>query len=272
MQEKPRPWSTVSVVLGAGVLCLALVWAGLRWPPMESATAISANFPFETGPLPPVRGRTVHPLVELLKLVVAAMMGIVITAVHKRYHRGKPLSRSLEQAEVLLCVSGALMMIIIGDTLARAIGIAGAAGLIRFRTPVEDPKDSAILFLLLGLGMSSGLGAFAMAGLGTIFLCLFLVVLDRVGKQPPRPMVLALVASGPEFPTAHVQRILAAYQLPFQPREISTGGKEAMVTYQVALDPETPLEVLTEQLMSGGAAGLKSVTWEPPKKGKKAEE
>ena len=59
-----------------------------------------------------------------------------------------------------------MMMIIIGNSLARAFGIAGAAGIVRFRTPVDDPKDVTILFLLMGLGMATGLGAFAVAGLG----------------------------------------------------------------------------------------------------------
>ena len=47
----------------------------------------------------------------------------------------------------------------------------------KFRTPVEDPKDVTILFLLKGLGMSAGLGAFAVVGLGTAFLCGMLLVL-----------------------------------------------------------------------------------------------
>ena len=83
----------------------------------------------------------------------------------------------MEQAQTLLCVSGAMMMIIIGNSLARAFGIAGAASIIRFRTPVDDPKDVTILFLLMGLGMSTGLGALAVAGLGTAFLCITLLVL-----------------------------------------------------------------------------------------------
>ena len=81
----------------------------------------------------------------------------------------------MEQAQTLLCVSGAMMMIIIGNNLARAFGIAGAASIIRFRTPVDDPKDVTILFLLMGLGMSTGLGQFAVAGLGTAFLCVALL-------------------------------------------------------------------------------------------------
>ena len=106
---------------------------------------------------------------------------------------------------MLLCVSGALMMIIIGNSLARAFGIAGAASIIRFRTPVDDPKDVTILFLLMGLGMSTGLGAFAVAGLGTAFLCLTLVALEVMAKQQTRLMSVEIVADRPHVPV-HARR------------------------------------------------------------------
>src|ERR671925_329065 len=103
-------------------------------------------------------------------------------------------------AQILLCVSGAMMMVIIGDSLARAFGIAGAAGIIRFRTPVEDPKDVTILFLLMALGMACGLGAFAVAGLGAAFLCGFLVLLERTSERRPRAITVEIASEGREFP------------------------------------------------------------------------
>ena len=106
-----------------------------------------------------------------------------------------------------------MMMIIIGNSLARAFGIAGAASIIRFRTPVDDPKDVTILFLLMGLGMSSGLGAFAVAGLGTAFLCIALIALDRMSAQKARVMSVEIQASGREFPTAHVEDVFARNQM-----------------------------------------------------------
>jgi len=46
------------------------------------------------------------------------------------------------------------------------------------RTPIEDPKEITILFLLMGLGMLCGIGAFSVAGLATAFVAVFLVALD----------------------------------------------------------------------------------------------
>lgn len=204
---------------------------------------------------------------ELLKLIAAALIGLVVTRVHQACHRDKAMQSSMVQAQMLLAMSGALMMIIIGESLARAFGIAGAAAIIRFRTPVKDPKDAAILFLLMGLGMSAGLGAFAVAGLGTLFLCVLLLILDRITevRVKARAMLLELTAAGEQFPTAHVQAVLATHRAVFEPREV-THGSEPTMKYFVTLDPATSLEDLSSNLMNGGASGIKSVSWQKAKK------
>lgn len=262
------PWQTIRIGIAGAVLCGALVWSGLRWPVelVGVDVGVSTEFPAQAGSLPSVPRHVFQPFLELIKLVVAALIGLLVTAIHRPSYRDRPLSRSMEQAQTLLCVSGAMMMIIIGNSLARAFGIAGAASIIRFRTPVEDPKDVTILFLLMGLGMSSGLGAFAVAGLGTAFLCIFLLILDKVREQKPRAMMVEVLAEGREFPTDHVQGIFARNKIVFEPREISQGD-EVIVKYHAYLDPGTSLEDLSAQLMAEGKAGVKSVAWEHAKKG-----
>jgi uncharacterized protein DUF4956 len=246
-----------TVLAAASVFVLVLARnsvAGMGQNPVDLASGIDRD-----------SASAFSPLAEVLKLVVAAVVGAVVMAVHRRYPGDKPISRSLAQAQVLLCVAGALMMIIIGNSLARALGIAGGATIVRFRTPVEDPKDTTVLFLLLGLGMASGLGSFAVAGMGAAFLCLCLAVLDFVGERKQRTMILEMVASGSEFPTEYVSRLLAAYRIRCEPREVDA-GKKATVRYFCYLDADTPLQRLSEQLMDPEAGSLKSVVWETPKR------
>ncbi len=267
--DEPDRWATVLLVAFGAALCGFLVWFGLRWAHLLNPLAAPAVFPPAGGGAADAAAASprVHPLIELLKLVMAAAIGIVVTGVHKRTHREKPLPRSMVHSQILLAVSGALMMIIIGESLARAFGIAGAAAIIRFRTPVKDPKDASILFLLMALGMSAGLGAFAVAGLGTVFLCLFLVLLDHLDsvRVKARAVLLEVVANGKEFPTAEVHSVFSSFRLVYEPREVSH-GKEAAVKYHVTLEANTNLEDLSEKLMSVGAPGLKSVSWEKAKK------
>ena len=256
------PWRTIRIAVAGAALCGALVWIGLEWPVALTGIGEQAEAALESGRRVGVPAHPFQPFIELLKLVVAALVGLLVTAIHQPTTRDR--TNSMEQAQTLLCVSGAMMMIIIGNSLARAFGIAGAAGIVRFKTPVEDPKDVTILFLLMALGMSAGLGAFAVTGLGTAFLCTALLALDHVSEQKSRVMSVEILASGRQFPTAHVEKVFARNHVRFEPREISQSD-DVTVKYRTWLDPRTSLEDLSAQLM-GEEAGVQSVAWEHPKR------
>ncbi len=258
-QARAWPWRTIAFAASGAAFCLALVWGGTTgFDPGAVAPPDFAGA--NDSPLP-----LTNPFLSLIKLVVAALIGMLVTVVHRPVSRDKPHTRSMEQAQVLLCVSGAIVMIIIGNSIARAFGIAGAASIIRFRTPVEDPKDITILFLLMGLGMAAGLGAFAVAGLATAFLCVLLLVLDRLpSDQRPREMMVELVADGRDFPVVHVESVFARNGVIFEPRDVSQ-GTESAVKYHVALDRRLSLEDLSAQL-TAGASAIRSVVWKNPKK------
>ena len=259
-QKRDLRWDLVWTTMAGAALCAALVAGGLRWPLAGNPEAIGLPAGMDADTLAP------QPFIALMKLVAAALIGMLVTAIHAPNAADRPTGRAMQHAQILLCVSGAMMMIIIGDSLARAFGIAGAASIVRFRTPVEDPKDVTIIFLLMSLGMACGLGAFAIAGLGAAFLCVFLYVLDRTSVRRSRALAVEVVAEGRDFPTDHVQGVFARNRVVFETREVSQ-GKETAVTYHALIDPNLSLDDLSAQLMAGGSAGVRSVSWEQPKKG-----
>ena len=259
------PWRRMRVLAAGAALCSVLVWVGLRWPLQLAGIETITQEMLENG-RPGLGGsHQFQPFIELSKMVAAALIGALVTAIHQPVSRDRP--KSLEQAQILLCVSGAVMMIIIGNSLARAFGIAGAAGIVRFRTPVDDPKDVTILFLLMGLGMATGLGGFAVAGLGTAFLCITLLVLDQVATQRTRLMSVEISAAGRVFPTSLVEGILVRNEVVFEPREISQGKNDITVKYHTWLDPRTSLDELSAQLMAEGG-GVEAVSWDQVKREK----
>jgi anti-anti-sigma factor len=260
------PWDRLATGGAVAIVGLALVGIGVTWPDLGL-----------TGPPPasPLSGAAAqpagdwvlsHPLFELAKLISAAIIGMLVTVVHRQYRTERQPNPTMDQAQVLLCISGAMMMIIIGNNLARAFGIAGAASIIRFRTPVEDARDITILFLLMGLGMAAGLGALAVAGLGTLFLCAMIPLLNMFSSQRPRTMMVEIIGEEREFPTAHVLHVFAVNGVLFEPREVSQGD-EATVKYLTTLKPTDSLEDLSAQLMGDGKKGIKNVSWSSPKRG-----
>lgn len=229
-------------------LCGLLVAAGLRWPTqLAESTTDHAHL---------------KPFAELCKLIVAALVGCLVSAIHRPRSSERPAA--MAQAQTLLCVAGAMTMILVGNSLARAFGIAGAASIIRFRTPVDDPKDVTILFLLMGLGMAAGLGAFAVVGLGTAFLSTVLLALGDTPARKPRVMSLEVTAMSDCFPTTHVEDVFARHHIVFEPREIAR-AECALIKYVTWINPQTPIADISAQLMNDGA-GVKSVAWEQAKR------
>ena len=263
------PWRTIRLWFLIAALSIVLVTIGLRWPQQLAGIADTSGdvIPGVTGGGGGGGREVVHriqPFIELLKLIAAGAIGLLVTAIHQPSPRDRPMAKSMEQAQTLLCVAGAMIMILISGSVARAFGIAGAASIMRFRTPVDDPKDVIILFLLMTLGMATGLGGFAVAGLGTAFLSSSLMVLDRWTAQATRLMSVEVMANGRQFPSAHVESVFVRNNILFEPREI-TQSDDVMVKYLTWIDERASLDDLSKQLMAEDA-GIAAVSWEHAKR------
>lgn len=243
-------------VCGLAVFALWLV------PGLEAA-AVQAASSSTPGWTPT---RSSGPVFDAAKLVLAALIGGTITAVQSYTRKDVPLTRSMAQSYVLLCVAGALTMTMIGESLPRAFAVGGAASIVRFRTPVDDPRDGTTLFLLMGLGMAAGVGAFSIAIMGTLFLAICLMVLSRsVGGEMPRSMRVAVIADGPAFPASHVSQVFSEHRIRVEPLEISHGA-QTVIRYKAVVFGDRALEEISQRLIDGGATGIKSVSWEAPKR------
>src|SRR6266481_8386413 len=108
----------------------------------------------------------------LLMLPIAALLGAALGVLRPIRRSLVPRSSHVIQTQILLAVVGAAVMIIVADSLARAFAIAGAAGLVRYRASIEDPKEAGVLLVSLALGLASGTGLFAVA----VALCLFVII------------------------------------------------------------------------------------------------
>jgi hypothetical protein len=122
------------------------------------------------------------PLAPLLyHLVLAFVLATPVAWVYARTHQGTSYSRTFVQSLVLLPLIVTVVMMAIGDSLARAFGLFGALALIRFRTPIKDSRDTIFLFLSVAVGITVGVQNTALAVVGTGFVLLVAVYLAAVG-------------------------------------------------------------------------------------------
>lgn len=121
-------------------------------------------------------------LTILLNLTSALVLGSLVAArPWRRFLGQQPPMREMVHAQVLIAVAGAIAVTVIGDSLARAFGLVGLGGFIRFRTGIRDPRDAAVFFLLIGLGMACGLGVYWAAIVAAGFVSVVLIILDALG-------------------------------------------------------------------------------------------
>jgi len=80
----------------------------------------------------------------------------------------------------------AIVIMVIGNNLARAFGLVGALSIIRFRTAIKDMQDIVFIFFSLAVGMAAGIGLHSIAITGTIFISASILILSKINYAHPK--------------------------------------------------------------------------------------
>lgn len=111
----------------------------------------------------------------LFNMFLAMLLGFVITGVYRHTHKGLSYSQSFSLTILFVTVIVAIVMMVIGSSLARAFALVGALSIIRFRTVVKDTKDTAFVFAALAVGMAAGTSNYFLASAATVVISLLAV-------------------------------------------------------------------------------------------------
>ena len=122
-------------------------------------------------------GEIYNPSEIIINLIIAFFLGFIISLVYKKTHKGLSYSQSFVLTNIFVCVIVSMVIMVIGNNLARAFALVGALSIIRFRTVVKDTKDTAFIFWSLAAGMASGTGSYFLAISGTAVISMIALVL-----------------------------------------------------------------------------------------------
>jgi uncharacterized membrane protein YhiD involved in acid resistance len=203
--------------------------------------------------------------VALIRLPLAAILGACLALRPKR--RGTPpRTPAVLQTQIILSIVGAVIMLVVGASLARAFGIVGAANLIRYRSKIDDPKDAVVMLCTLAVGLASGVGLYALAIVSTAFIAGALWVIESF-EAPLRHFELKIKAGDDtDSLRPKIEQILRRYGLQF---ELRTSSDE-----EVCYDVQVPFEIQTDRISNAilqlDEKGHAAVDWSEKKKnGKK---
>lgn len=104
-------------------------------------------------------------------MIWAFVLACLVAITHRITFKGKQYSNNFFQAMVLGSIVTAMVMMAVGDSLARGLGVFGAMAIIRFRTVITDPRNVLFLFASLSIGLAVGIYGYTIAFVGTIVFC-----------------------------------------------------------------------------------------------------
>jgi hypothetical protein len=202
-----------------------------------------------------------------VRLPIAALFGTALALRPRR--AGSPRrDAAVIETQIVLAIVGALIMLVVGASLARAFGIAGAANLIRYRAKIEDPKDAVVMLSALSVGLASGVGLFGIAAVGTGFLVLTLWIIEGFETHVRTFLLTVKLGEGTSNRRAAVERILQRAKTVF---ELRTTGDDELI-YLVNADGSVKTEELSAALSALAPKDEKTqIEWKEEKKSRPLE-
>jgi len=128
---------------------------------------------------------TATPQEIVLNLIVALIAGIIISVFYRKSYSGPGYQASFVNSLILLVIITAIVIMVIGNNLARAFGLVGAMSIIRFRTAVKETQDIMYIFFSLAIGMAVGVSQYGLALFGSLFIGTITYILSKSKFSTP---------------------------------------------------------------------------------------
>lgn len=232
--------------------------------PLSGAATSSASGGSADTTAPPDRSTQVQQLRHAMgRLPVAAGLACLLALRPRR--RGTPRRQaSVIQTQIILSVVGAVVMLVVGTSLARAFGIVGAAGLVRYRAKIDDPKDAGVMLSTLAIGLASGVGLWMLAAFSTVFILFVLWIVESFEPTVRQLFLLTVKAKDPAALKPKLDALFNKHHIEYALRATSTDE----LAYELHLTVEKRTDRLSNTIMKLDPGNASSVEWDEKKEKK----
>lgn len=116
----------------------------------------------------------------IINFTVALILGLIVFVSYRTAHTRVAYSARFNVSVLMLTMITTLVMSVIGNNIALSLGMVGALSIVRFRTAIKDPRDTAYIFWGIAIGICCGVADYTVAIIGTVFIFVLLVVFGMV--------------------------------------------------------------------------------------------
>lgn len=180
------------------------------------------------------------------RMLAALVFGAVIAIFYRVSHGSQSRdAKAITTTLVLLAALIAMVTMVIGSNVARAFSLVGALSIVRFRTVVEDTRDTAFVIFSVIAGMAVGCDLLVIPVIGVPMVGATAWLLSRLGDakpngQTPTGTLVVRIGLGRD-PEAILAEVLSHHVLSHRLIETGTArqGSALEVSYRVRLRSAT---------------------------------
>ena len=173
------------------------------------------------------------PLSVIIALVMGFVVGLIIALVYRRTYRGVLYSPSFASTLVMMTLITTPVVMCIKSNIALSMGMVGALSIVRFRTAVKDPMDTAYMFWALTMGILLGAGLYVIALVVVLGISVFVLLMTFV-KVPSATSYL-LVLHCDDSAMQAVQGVLARIKYRrMRSKTVTQNGTEMTVEVRIS--------------------------------------
>ena len=169
----------------------------------------------------------------LFSLLAAFAVGVFIYWTYRSNYRGVMYNNNFGLTLVLMTLITTPVVMCIRDSIQLSMGMVGALSIVRFRTAVKDPLDTAYMFWALTMGILLGAGQFFLTALAVVGIGILITVVVNVQSKRMNSFLLVL-RMGDEAERAASQIVASVRNQQLKSKTVSSNGIEA--TYEVRVD------------------------------------
>lgn len=207
-----------------------------------------------------------------VQIILRFLFAVILSGILAfRPRKDVPLFRRslfVSQTQILLSVVAAALMMVVGDSAARAFAIFAAASLVRFRTNIRDPKEITVLLISLALGLAAGVGRWELG----IALCLFalalLWLLEFNEKESIfRSMELTIKTRDTDGTQEILKKIFRRKRLDAEVREIDPPDEKnpiGSIVYYINLRLTMTTDILSDRILAADP-NIEKIQWSKTK-------
>jgi uncharacterized membrane protein YhiD involved in acid resistance len=204
-----------------------------------------------------------------VRLTLAALLSAMLAFRPRRFSVIFKRNPFVAQTQILLAVVAAALMMIVGDSTARAFGIFATVSLVRFRTNIKDPKEITVLLLSLAIGLASGVGRWELGVILAFFVLLLLWGLEyREPETVTRAMELTVKTRNIGTTQDALLSLFAKYKFDAEMRNIDRpdGDDElGCIVYYVNVSQLVSTDRLSEEILAADPQNIDGVEWDQQK-------